>query len=181
MKQLRKVREWQDAGLLDEATVERIMNYEKQHSTKQRLPLLLIVGGTFVVLAVFSFFATSWFGTSYRFRAEPFDPFDPVYGDYVMLQYPDLKPGPTIQDGRVYVSFKTDASGYAQIDRISNERFFGSVVGDYYDQYVSIPQLTQCYVEQGSGKQYEKAKALEVRADVSPWGTIRTTNLKISE
>lgn len=134
-----------------------------------------------VGLLIVSFFATSWFGISYRFRAEPFDPFDPVYGEYVMLQYPDLKPGPTIQNGRVYVSFKTDASGYAQIDRISNERFFGSVAGDYYDQYVSIPQLTQYYVEQGSGKQYEKAKALEVRADVSPWGTIRTTNLKISE
>lgn len=134
-----------------------------------------------VVLLIVSFFATSWFGTSYRFRAEPFDPFDPVYGEYVMLQYPDLKPGPWIQNGRVYVSFKTDASGYAQIDRISNERFFGSVAGDYYDQYVSIPQLTQYYVEQGSGKQYEKAKALEVRADVSPWGMIRTTNLKISE
>lgn len=131
-----------------------------------------------VGLLIVSFFATSWFGTSYRFRAEPFDP---VYGEYVMLQYPDLKPGPWIQNGRVYVSFKTDASGYAQIDRISNERFFGSVAGDYYDQYVSIPQLTQYYVEQGSGKQYEKAKALEVRADVSPWGMIRTTNLKISE
>ncbi|WP_294751695.1 GDYXXLXY domain-containing protein [uncultured Exiguobacterium sp.] len=134
-----------------------------------------------VGLLIVSFFSTSWFGTSYRFRAEPFDPFDPVYGEYVMLQYPDLKPDPTIQNGRVYVSFKTDASGYAQIDRISNERFFGSVAGDYYDQYVSIPQLTQYYGEQGSGKQYEKAKALEVRADVSPWGTIRTTNLKISE
>lgn len=134
-----------------------------------------------VGLLIISFFAISWFGTSYRFRAEPFDPFDPVYGEYVMLQYPDLKPGPTIQNGRVYVSFKTDTSGYAQIDRISNERFFGSVAGDYYDQYVSIPQLTQYYVEQGSGKQYEKAKALEVRADVSPWGTIRTTNLKISK
>ncbi|WP_294739502.1 GDYXXLXY domain-containing protein [uncultured Exiguobacterium sp.] len=134
-----------------------------------------------VGLLIVSFFSTSWFGTSYRFRAEPFDPFDPVYGEYVMLQYPDLKPDPTIQNGRVYVSFKTDASGYAQIDRISNERFFGSVAGDYYDQYVSIPQLTQYYVEQGSGKQYEKAKALEVRADVSSWGTIRTTNLKISE
>ncbi|HAZ39495.1 MAG TPA: hypothetical protein DCY39_06385, partial [Exiguobacterium sp.] len=64
-----------------------------------------------VGLLIVSFFATSWFGTSYRFRAEPFDPFDPVYGEYVMLQYPDLKPGPRIQNGRVYVSFKTDASG----------------------------------------------------------------------
>jgi len=60
VKQFRKIREWQDAGLLDEATVERIMNYEKQRSTKQRLPLLLIVGGTFVVLAVFSFLAANW-------------------------------------------------------------------------------------------------------------------------
>ncbi|KOP30694.1 MULTISPECIES: GDYXXLXY domain-containing protein [Exiguobacterium] len=143
--------------------------------------LMPILQTCVVSLLIISFFATSWFGTSYRFRAEPFDPFDPVYGEYVMLQYPDLKPDATVQNGRVYVSFKTDASGYAQIDRISNERFFGSVAGDYYDQYVSIPQLTQYYVEQGSGKQYEKAKALEVRADVSPWGTIRTTDLKISE
>ncbi|HAE0521362.1 TPA_asm: DUF2157 domain-containing protein, partial [Salmonella enterica subsp. enterica serovar Enteritidis str. P125109] len=35
-------------------------NYEKQRSTKQRLPLLLIVGGTFVVLAVFSFLSANW-------------------------------------------------------------------------------------------------------------------------
>ncbi len=60
MKQFRKIREWQDAGLLDEATVERILNYENQRSTKQRLPLLLIIGGTFVVLAVFSFLAANW-------------------------------------------------------------------------------------------------------------------------
>ncbi|WP_368915433.1 DUF2157 domain-containing protein [Exiguobacterium acetylicum] len=60
MKQFRKIREWQDADLLDEATVERILNYENQRSTKQRLPLLLIIGGTFVVLAVFSFLAANW-------------------------------------------------------------------------------------------------------------------------
>lgn len=60
MKQLRKIKEWQDAGLLDESTVERIVNYENQRSTKQRLPLLLIIGGTFVVLAVFSFLAANW-------------------------------------------------------------------------------------------------------------------------
>lgn len=139
-------------------------------------PVLQII----VVLGVIlSFYSISWFGDSYRFRAEPFDPFNPVYGEYVMLQYPDLKPEDSIQKGLVYVTFTTDADGYAKIDRISNERFFGSVAGDYYDQYVTIPQLTQYYVEQGTGKGYEDAKKLEVKADVSPWGTVRATDLTV--
>ncbi|AFS69375.1 MULTISPECIES: GDYXXLXY domain-containing protein [Exiguobacterium] len=139
-------------------------------------PVLQII----VVLGVIlSFYSISWFGDSYRFRAEPFDPFNPVYGEYVMLQYPDLKPEDSIKKGLVYVTFTTDADGYAKIDRISNERFFGSVAGDYYDQYVTIPQLTQYYVEQGTGKGYEDAKKLEVKADVSPWGTVRATDLTV--
>ena len=139
-------------------------------------PVLQII----VVLGVIlSFYSISWFGDSYRFRAEPFDPFNPVYGEYVMLQYPDLKPEDSVKKGLVYVTFTTDADGYAKIDQISNERYFGSVAGDYYDQYVTIPQLSQYYVEQGTGKGYEDAKKLEVKADVSPWGTVRATDLTV--
>lgn len=130
-----------------------------------------------VLLVVLSFYAISWFGESYRFRAEPFDPFDPIYGEYIMLQYPDLKPDASVKQGLVYVTFTTGQDGYATIDKISNERFFGSVAGEYYDEYVTIPQLTQYYVEQGAGKGYEDAKKLEVKADVSPWGTVRATDL----
>ncbi|VWX38319.1 GDYXXLXY domain-containing protein [Exiguobacterium oxidotolerans] len=130
-----------------------------------------------VLMVVLSFYAISWFGESYRFRAEPFDPFDPIYGEYVMLQYPDLKPDASIKQGLVYVTFATGKDGYARIDQISNKRFFGSVAGEYYDEYVTISQLTQYYVEQGTGKGYEDAEKLEVKADVSPWGTVRATDL----
>ncbi len=132
-----------------------------------------------VLLVVLSFYAISWFGESYRFRAEPFDPFDPLYGEYVMLQYPDLKPDASVKQGLVYVTFITGEDGYARIDKISNDRFFGSVAGEYYDEYVTISQLTQYYVEQGTGKGYEDAEKLEVKADVSPWGTVRATDLTV--
>ncbi|MDW2884540.1 GDYXXLXY domain-containing protein [Exiguobacterium artemiae] len=139
-------------------------------------PVLQII---IVLGVILSFYSISWFGDSYRFRAEPYDPFSPVYGEYVMLQYPDLKPADSVKKGLVYVTFTTGSDGYAKIDRISNDRFFGSVAGDYYDKYVTIPQLNQYYVEQGTGKGYEDAKKLEVKADVSPWGTVRATDLSV--
>lgn len=55
-----KLMEWQQAGLIDAETVERIKAYEGHRQKKKRVPLLLIVGLTFVGLALLSFLAANW-------------------------------------------------------------------------------------------------------------------------
>lgn len=55
-----KLTEWQQAGLIDAETVERIKDYEGHRQKKKRVPLLLIVGLTFVGLALLSFLAANW-------------------------------------------------------------------------------------------------------------------------
>ncbi|WP_214894081.1 DUF2157 domain-containing protein [Exiguobacterium sp. H66] len=60
MARLTKLKEWQEAGLLDAETVDRIEAYEHKHQVKKRTPLLLIVGLTFVGLALLSFLAANW-------------------------------------------------------------------------------------------------------------------------
>ena len=45
-----KLMEWQQAGLIDAETVDRIKAYEGHRQKKKRVPLLLIVGLTFVWL-----------------------------------------------------------------------------------------------------------------------------------
>ena len=61
----------------------------------------------FIALVVLSFYATSWFGEQFVLRAEPFDPVDPFYGEYVLLQYPDLKPSDSLQNGEILFHIKT--------------------------------------------------------------------------
>ena len=75
--------------------------------------LFPVLQSLFVALIVMSFYATSWFGEQFTLRAEPFDPFDPFYGEYVMLQYPDLKPTDSLQNGDVYFTLKEGNDGYA--------------------------------------------------------------------
>ncbi len=135
----------------------------------------------FVAVLVISFYAASWFGDEYLLRAEPFDPFDPFYGEFVMLQYPDLDAPSNIEDGFVYFTLKQGTDGYAVIDRIENESFFGAISGFTYDNRVSAPQLEQYYVEQGQGPALEEAVDLQVTIDVAPWGTIRPINLEVRE
>ena len=55
-----KLMEWQQAGLIDAETVDRIKAYEGHRQKKKRVPLLLIVGLTFVGLALLSFLAANW-------------------------------------------------------------------------------------------------------------------------
>ncbi|TWT07136.1 DUF2157 domain-containing protein [Planococcus sp. CPCC 101016] len=55
-----KLRQWQEAGLMDSETAERILAFEKRQPTPRKLPLLLIVGLIFFSLAVFSFIAANW-------------------------------------------------------------------------------------------------------------------------
>lgn len=138
-------------------------------------PLLQTV---IVLLIAVSFYAASWFGDQFVLRAEPYDPFDPFYGEYVMLQYPDLKPSGNVENGEVYFTLKESADGYAVIDRIENESFFGSIRGTYYSDQITAPQLEQYYVEQGTGPGLEQAQDLEVTLDVAPWGTIRPVYLE---
>ncbi|WP_214875630.1 DUF2157 domain-containing protein [Exiguobacterium sp. CH10] len=61
----KKVREWQEAGLLDEATGKRLVDYEhkqraasEQHGHKP--PVLVIVGSILLALSLFSFVAANW-------------------------------------------------------------------------------------------------------------------------
>lgn len=55
-----KVREWQQAGLVDQATVDAITTYEQKQPQKRKIPLLLTIGLIFLTLAVFSFIAANW-------------------------------------------------------------------------------------------------------------------------
>ena len=143
--------------------------------------LFPVLQSLFVALIVMSFYATSWFGEQFTLRAEPFDPFDPFYGEYVMLQYPDLKPTDSLQNGDVYFTLKEGNDGYALIDRVDTSPFFGSIHGTYYDNRITAPQLEQYYVEQVTGPDLEKARDLVVTLDVTPWGTIRPVNLDVRQ
>ncbi|PUB11687.1 GDYXXLXY domain-containing protein [Paenisporosarcina sp. OV554] len=135
----------------------------------------------FIALIVLSFYATSWLGEQFVLRAEPFDPVDPFYGEYVLLQYPDLKPSDSLQNGEIYFTLKQGDDGYAVIDRIDSQAFFGSIRGTYYNELITAPQLEQYYVEQGTGPDLEKARNLAVTLDVSPWGTIRPVYLDVRQ
>ena len=143
--------------------------------------LLPVLQSLFVALIVMSFYATSWFGEQFTLRAEPYDPFDPFYGEYVMLQYPDLKPLDSLQNGDVFFTLKEGEDGYARIDRVETQAFFGSIQGTYYDNRITAPQLEQYYVEQGTGPDLEKARDLAVTLDVSPWGSIRPVSLDLRQ
>ncbi len=140
--------------------------------------LFPIVQTVIVIVLLMSYYAASWFGEQYLLRAEPYDPFDPFYGEYVMLQYPDLESSSITNDGAVYFTLTNGNDGYAIIDRIENKSFFGAIKGTVYDSNVTAPQLEQFYVEQGIGPQLESARDLEVIIDVSSWGTIRPVTLQ---
>ena len=140
--------------------------------------LFPIIQSVFIVLLLVSYYAASWFGEQYVLRAEPFDPFDPFYGEYVMLQYPDLKSSTNTDDNSIYFTLKTAEDGFAVLDRVEADPFFGAIEGYVYDSRVTAPQLEQFYVEQGSGPQLEEARDLQVIIDVSSWVTIRPISLE---
>lgn len=60
MEMEQKLKQWQQAGLLDQETAERIRTFEKRQPTQKKLPLLLMIGLIFFSLAVFSFIAANW-------------------------------------------------------------------------------------------------------------------------
>lgn len=143
--------------------------------------ILPIVMTLFIALLVAAFYSASWFGEQYTLRAEPFDPFDPFYGEYVLLQYPDLDQASTGYQGDIYFSLQEGSDGFAVIDRISQEPFFGAITGYSYSNRLSAPQLEQFYVEQGRGPELERAVDLQVTIDVAPWGTIRPVSIDVRE
>ncbi|MFC4736047.1 GDYXXLXY domain-containing protein [Bacillus daqingensis] len=133
----------------------------------------------FTVLVITSFFAVSWFGESFTLRAEPYDPFDPFLGEYVMLQYPDLETPAGLQHGQVYFTLTEGEDGYAVIDQADDRPFFGAIEGYSFDQTITAPQLEQFYVEQGTGPELEREENLQVTIDVAPWGAIRPIELDV--
>ena len=139
------------------------------------IPILqtLIIG-----LIAMSFFAISWLGEEYVLRAEPYDPYNPFYGEYVLLQYPDLKPSDSASEGTIYFTLKQGEDGFARIDRLDSEPFWGAIRGTNYGGRITAPQLDQYYVEQGTGPGLEEAKNLSLTLHVAPWGAIRPTFLE---
>ncbi|PRO65522.1 GDYXXLXY domain-containing protein [Alkalicoccus urumqiensis] len=135
----------------------------------------------FTALVITGFFAVSWFGESLTLRAEPYDPFDPFLGEYVMLSYPDLEAPSGMENTTVYFTLKEAEDGYAVIDSVDDQPFFGAIEGYTFDQRVTAPQLEQFYVEQGTGPELEAAEDLQVTVDVAPWGAIRPVALEIRE
>ncbi|MCH4827350.1 MAG: GDYXXLXY domain-containing protein [Planococcus sp. (in: firmicutes)] len=140
--------------------------------------LLPIIQTVFIVVLLVSYYAATWFGEQYILRAEPLDPFDPFYGEYVMLQYPDLQSPSITDDSSIYFTLKTGEDGYAILDRVETNPFFGAIEGYVYDSRVTAPQLEQFYVEQGQGPQLEEIRDLQVTIDVSSWGIIRPISLE---
>lgn len=140
------------------------------------LPMLMTL---FIILFVIAFYSASWFGKQYTLRAEPYDPFDPFYGEYVMLQYPDLNEYGGDYEGEVYFTLKQGLDGFAVIDKLSTKSFFGAISGHSYGEQLSAPQLEQFYVEQGLGPQLESAVDLQVTIDVAPWGIIRPVSIAV--
>lgn len=138
-----------------------------------------------VGLLVLSYYATTWFGEQYVLRAEPYDPWDPFYGEYVMLQYPDINSAAEDTDAEngetVYFSLEQGEDGYAQVDRMQNSPFPGALHGTYWEDHVSVEQLEQFFVEQGQGPELEEAVDLKATIYVSPWGTIRPYDLEPRE
>lgn len=140
--------------------------------------LFPLVQTIFVAVLVISFYAASWVGEQYVLRAEPFDPFDPFYGEYVMLQYPDLDSPDSLPTGEVYFTLRQGEDGYAVIDRIDDRPFFGAIAGTNFGEHITAPQLEQFYVEQGTGPSLEAVRELQVTVDVAPWGIIRPVKLE---
>ncbi|RNF38128.1 DUF2157 domain-containing protein [Planococcus salinus] len=60
METERKLAQWLDEGLLDQAAYDRILAFEKRQPQKKKMPLLLLIGLIFFALAVFSFIAANW-------------------------------------------------------------------------------------------------------------------------
>ncbi|WP_394190992.1 DUF2157 domain-containing protein [Paenisporosarcina quisquiliarum] len=55
-----KLKEWLDAGVIDESTHDSIVAYERKQPQKRKVPLFLTIGLIFFALAVFSFIAANW-------------------------------------------------------------------------------------------------------------------------
>lgn len=142
------------------------------------LPIFMTL---FTAVLVAAFYSASWFGEQYTLRAEPYDPFDPFYGEYVLLQYPDLNEFGGAYEGDVYFTLTEGPDGFAVVDQISDEPFFGAISGSSYGRELTAPQLEQFYVEQGLGPQLESAVDLQVTVDVAPWGTIRPVSISLRE
>lgn len=138
------------------------------------IPILQTI---FIGLLVGSFYAISTFGEQYTLRAEPYDPYSPIYGEYVLLKTPDLKTPLSITEYTVYFTLKNDEDGYAKIDKIRTKPFFGAIKGQNNGNEIYTEQIQQYYVQQGEGPKLELAEKLDLVIDVAPWGALRPVQL----
>ena len=167
----------------------------KKHRTK--LLIVLIVAQVLILTGIaISNYAIGWYGKEIRIETAPVDPRDPVYGDYVVLNYdisqidmalwkettavPDegkpvyvvLKPGTTTKIAGVY-----EAVGvYAKKPSIQDNEVIlkGRIQYRFNDEQIRIRYgLETYYVQEATGKELEDQALvgqLVAKIKVAPWG-----------
>lgn len=107
-------------------------------------------------------------GTEYKFRTAPIDPTDPFRGKYITLTYGisnvQTKDTTWLRNEDIYVSFGTDAEGFATVADVSREKPENSkdyvlTKVDYYygrDLHIELP-FNRYYMEEGKAYEAETA------------------------
>lgn len=124
------------------------------------------------------FYAISWFGQTYTFKASAYEPYDPIYSDQIYLEYEALKGHQKVEPGTVYVSFKSDQNGYATIDKVSSKPFSLAVRGNYSDRQIYIDELSSYQVKSEARESLRGKSSFELEVDISPWGMTRIHTLR---
>ena len=84
-------------------------------------------------------------GAEYKFRTEPIDPNDPFIGKYIVLNFKTQRytvpvKQPLNTEEEVYITFKKDREGFAEIDRVTDKVPSRS---DYLKTYVSTVETVK--------------------------------------
>ncbi|WP_215141435.1 GDYXXLXY domain-containing protein [Exiguobacterium qingdaonense] len=130
------------------------------------------------ILFVILVYAVSWVGETYTFEGTSYEPYDPYFGDSIYLEYDALKGRHDVDTGTVYVSFQQGDDGFATIDRIESNPFFGGVRANYFDRVVYIEEMNVYRVSQDEVEAVEGEQSFTVQVDIAPWGMLRMYDLK---
>jgi len=156
-----------------------------------RVALLIAVG--LVQLAVpgwmiFEQEQTLRLGTEYKFQTEPVDPYDLFRGRYVALRFKaedvKRKPGDSElpRNTKVYVAVKTNAAGFAEVERVSQTPLNGDNVFPAtvtWGDRLQFP-FNRYYMEETLAPQAEAAyrKANIRNSSQQTWAVVRLRNGK---
>ena len=139
------------------------------------IPILQVLIAVSCILLVY---AVSWFGKTYTFEVSSYEPFDSFFGDSIYLEYDGLTGRHDVETGTVYVTFKEGEDGYAVIDRIESQSFYGGVQARYYDRNVYIEEISSYRIPQDEIELIEGEKMFTIQVDVAPWGMLRAHDLR---